>query len=127
MKTLIRWFENNDSIKGWWYFMTFNYWLVIVLDTEEVWGAYLTEDKANIEAKKLRNRSGCNVVIEKVEITNEQIIELVNRNINNEYGYELKSVGLPEDYFKLKEREKVEREIEELAEFVKIIGDMYNE
>ena len=60
-------------------------------------------------------------------LTNEQIIELVNRNINNEYGYELKSVGLPEDYFKLKEREKVEREIEELAEFVKIIGDMYKE
>lgn len=107
--------------------MMFDYWLVIILDTEEVWEAYLTEDEANVEAERLRDSSGYDIAVENVELTREQIIKLVNRNINSEYGYELESVGLPEDYFKLKEREEAEREIEELVNFVEIIGDMNNE
>jgi hypothetical protein len=51
----------------------------------------------------------------------------MNNAINSEYGYDLKMFGLPENYFELKEREESEREIEELAEFVKIIGNMDNE
>lgn len=107
--------------------MIFNYWLVIVLDTEEVWEAYLTEEEANVEAERLRDSSGYDVVVENVELTREQIIKLVNRNINSEYGYEVESVGLPEDYFKVKEREEAEREIEELAEFVNIMNNMDKE
>ena len=105
----------------------FDYWLVIILDTEEVWQAYLTDEDANAEAKRLRESSGYDVIIENVTLTKEQILKLLNRNIDSEYGYELESVGLPEDYFELKEREEAEREIEELANFVEIINDMGNE
>ena len=110
--------------------MAFNYWAVIVLDTKELWKACLTEEAANTKAKRLIDSSGYDVVVENVELTENQLISIINDAIDmrhtNEYEYTV-DFGLPEGYFELKEHEEAEKEIEELAKFVKIISDMDNE
>ena len=106
--------------------MTFEYWLVLVLDSEEIFEACLTEEEAQAVANNLKNNAGCDVTIEKVELTKEKILTFLQDSINSGYYY-LEMLGLPEDYFKVKEREEAEREIEELTEFVEIISDMDNE
>jgi hypothetical protein len=47
----------------------FDYWLVISLDTEEIWEACLTEDEATKKAKALNGTSGYDVTVEKVTLT----------------------------------------------------------
>ena len=49
--------------------MTFEYWLVIVLDSEEIFEACLTEEEAQAVANNLKNNASWDVTIEKVELT----------------------------------------------------------
>ena len=106
--------------------MTFEYWLVIVLDSEEIFEACLTEEEAQAVANNLKNNASWDVTIEKVELTKEKILAFLQDSIKSDYCY-LEMFGLPEDYFNLKEQEETEKEIEELAKFVEIISDMDKE
>lgn len=107
--------------------MTFEYWLVIALDSEEIQEACLTEEEAITEAKRLKDSSGQDTIVEKVTLTREQVLRFLDNGINSGCGRYLEMFGLPEDYYELKEREEAEREIEELANFVEIMNNMNNE
>ena len=107
--------------------MTFEYWLVIALDIEEIWEACLTEEEASAEATRLKDSRGYDTIVEKVELTKEQVLRFLVDSIYSGCGRYLEMFGLPEDYYELKEREESEREIDELANFVEIMSNMDNE
>jgi hypothetical protein len=60
--------------------LNFTCFLIIVLNTEEIWQACLTEEEAIKTAKNLADSSGYEVIVEKVSLTNEQIIAYINSN-----------------------------------------------
>lgn len=102
--------------------MNFTCFLIIVLNTEEIWQACLTEEEAIKTAKNLADSSGYEVIVEKVSLTNEQIIAYINSAINSDYGCSLEMFGLPEDYFRQKEQERAEKELEEFAKLINIMN-----
>lgn len=109
--------------------MSFECWLVIALDIEEIFEICLTVDDAIKKSKALKDSSGYDVTIEKVSLSKAQIFVILKDfiNSNGHYDYCPVMFGLPKNYFELKEQEKAEKEIEELTKFVEIISDMDKE
>lgn len=56
--------------------------------------------------KRLKDSSGYDTIVEKVELTKEQILTFLQDSISSDYCY-LEMFGLPEDYFNLKEQEEL--------------------